>query len=74
MMQLRRSEKNENSTIIIYTYKKKYLPFALGEIMSCLYDLEVDNAKKKNLIDKYILKKKQFAKVLDGTEVLYVGH
>ena len=49
MMQLRRSEKNENSTIIIlYTYKKKYLPFALGEIMSCSYDLEVDNTKKKN--------------------------
>ena len=29
--------------------------------------------KKKKLNDKYILKKKQFVKVLDGTEVLYVG-
>ena len=42
--------------------------------MSCSYDLEVGNTKKK-LNDKYILKKKQFAKVkvLDGTEVLYAG-
>ena len=72
MMQLRRSEKNENSTIIIlYTYKKKTYHLLLGK--SCLVHMILKRTilKKKN--DKYILKKKQFAKVLDGTEVLYVG-